>query len=167
MVDYFGSSTPRSYHLLGTLPPIFTLALFVHCYGDYVSISQFVLTKGGSACWIFKNKKKKLVAFSITESKNRVQFRTNVKSYLLMSDDLFTISGIQMKEDKRPVESKTCGFADYNTSKVSTLQETSASKSTLYRSQSLRLNRKKNTSTRLLEGYVILLFVHNSFSWSC
>ncbi|CAB5382700.1 unnamed protein product [Rhizophagus irregularis] len=69
MVDYFGSSTPRSYHLLGTLPPIFTLALFVHCYGDYVSISQFVLTK-------VKIKKKKLVAFSITESKNRVQFRT-------------------------------------------------------------------------------------------
>ncbi|CAB4393676.1 unnamed protein product [Rhizophagus irregularis] len=99
----------------------------------------------GPPVGFLKIKKKKLVAFSITESKNRVQFRTNVKSYLLTSDDLFTISGIQMKEDKRPVESKTCGFADYNTSKASTLQETSASKFTLYRSQSLRLNRKKNT----------------------
>ncbi|PKC64102.1 hypothetical protein RhiirA1_421940 [Rhizophagus irregularis] len=73
-----------------------------------------------------------------------------------MSDDLFTISGIQMKEDKRPVESKTCGFADYNTSKVSTLQETSASKSTLYRSQSLRLNRKKNTSSNNIINFGII-----------
>ncbi len=43
-----------------------------------------------------------------------------------------------MKEDKWLVESKICGFADNNTSKDSTSQETSASKSTLY------IDRKKH-----------------------
>ncbi|UZO00215.1 uncharacterized protein OCT59_001468 [Rhizophagus irregularis] len=43
----------------------------------------------------------------------------NVKSYLLMSDDLIIYT--RDSDEGRPM--KTCGFFDYNTSKASTSQD--------------------------------------------